>query len=115
MSETAKKKFFDVTALKRVFTFVRPYRLQFYSSLIMAVLLAIFAPVRPYLIQLTVDAATGKASHVPGWLNWFILNTRITDSERFIIAVTIFQVVFIFIETVFAFYLALLLPGWDKA
>ena len=99
MSETAKKKFFDVTALKRVFTFVRPYRMQFYSSLVMAVVLAVFAPIRPYLIQLTVDAATGKASHVPGWLNWFISNTSITDTERFIISVTIFQVVFIFIET----------------
>jgi ATP-binding cassette subfamily B multidrug efflux pump len=99
MSETAKKKFFNVTALKRVFTFVQPYRLQFYGSLVMAVLLAIFAPIRPYLIQLTVDAATGKASHVPDWLNWFIFNTKITDTEKFIIAVTIFQVGFIFIET----------------
>ena len=99
MSEAAKKKFFDVTALKRIFTFVRHYRVQFYSSLVMAVLLAVFAPVRPYLIQLTVDAATGKASHVPSWLNWFIFNTSITNTEKFIVYVTIFQVIFIFIET----------------
>ncbi len=103
MSEATKRRFFDVTSLKRVFTFVQPYRMQFYSSLIMAVLLAVFAPVRPYLIQLTVDAATGKASHVPAWLNWVILNTRITDTEKFIVAVTIFQVVFIFVETAVRF------------
>ncbi len=103
MSEGVRKKFFDVTALKRVFTFVRPYRLQFYSSLVMAVLLAVFAPVRPYLIQLTVDAATGKPINAPGWLHSLLLNTDFNNAERFIVAVTVFQVAFIFIETAIRF------------
>ena len=103
MSEEAKKKTFSVGALRRIFTFVRPYRLPFYSSLLMAVALAIFAPVRPYLIQLTIDEATGKGIHAPGWLHAFLFNTDFSNATQFIVAVTIFQIVFIFIETAVRF------------
>ena len=103
MSEEAKKKNFNYGALRRIFSFVRPYRLQFYSSIAMAIVLAIFAPIRPYLIQLTIDKATGKTVHVPGWLHAFLFNTNYSSVEQFIVAVTIFQVVFIFIETAIRF------------
>lgn len=104
MSEEAKKKTFNVGALRRIFTFVRPYRLQFYSSLVMAVLLAVFAPIRPYLIQLTIDKATGKGIQAPGWLHFFLFNTDVSNATKFIVAVTIFQIVFIFIETAVRFF-----------
>ncbi len=103
MSEEAKKKSFNVGALRRVFTFVRPYRTQFYSSIVMAIVLAIFAPIRPYLIQLTIDKATNKPVHTPGWLHTLLFNTNLNNIEQFIVAVTIFQVVFIFIETAIRF------------
>ncbi len=103
MSESVKKKSFDFSLLKRVFKFVKPYSFQFYASLVLAVLLAAITPVRPFLIQLTVDKATHKAVHVPQWLDWFLFNTDVTNAGKFIIAVTAFQFVFIFIETAVRF------------
>ena len=99
MTETSKKKVFDFSLLGRVFHFVRPYRGMFYLSLVLAVVMALFAPIRPYLIQLTVDKATGKSIHVPGWLESVLFNTDLSDASRFIIAVTLFQIVFLVVET----------------
>ncbi len=103
MSKAAKKKNLDISLLKRVFQFVKPYKSKFYLSISLSIVLAIFAPVRPYLIQLTIDAATGKSVHLPAWLKLVLLNADLSDVTRFIIAITIFQVVFIFIETAFRF------------
>jgi len=103
MSGKASKKVFDFSLLKRVFQFVKPYRFQFWGSLLLAVTLAFFSPVRPLLIQLTVDKATGKAVHVPGWLEFFLYKTDLNDAVKFIIAVTVFQIIFIFIETTVRF------------
>ncbi len=104
MSEEAKKKNFNIGALRRIFSFVSPYRFQFYGSIVMAIVLAVFAPIRPYLIQLTIDKATGKSVHVPDWLRLFLFNKNFSSIEQFIVAITIFQVVFIFIETAVRFW-----------
>lgn len=104
MSKTAPKKVFSFLLLVRVFKFVKPYRALFYGSVLLAIVMAIFAPVRPYLIQLTVDMATGKAVHIPGWLKLFIAKQNLSDASKFIIAVTLFQVVFLFIETTIRFF-----------
>jgi ATP-binding cassette subfamily B multidrug efflux pump len=90
--------------LVRVFKFVKPYRALFYGSVLLAIVMAIFAPVRPYLIQLTVDMATGKTVHIPGWLKLFIAKQNLSDASKFIIAVTLFQVVFLFVETTIRFF-----------
>ncbi|SJZ34631.1 ABC transporter ATP-binding protein [Sediminibacterium ginsengisoli] len=103
MSDTPKKKVFDFSLLGRIFRFVRPYRSFFYISLLLAVVMALFAPVRPYLIQLTVHKATGKPVDIPGWLDFLLFSTELNDATRFIIAVTIFQVIFLFVETAVRF------------
>ncbi len=77
---------------------------MFYGSVLLAIVMAIFAPVRPYLIQLTVDMATGKTVHIPGWLKLFIAKQNLSDASKFIIAVTLFQVVFLFVETTIRFF-----------
>ena len=104
MSEQAKKKVFNVSVLARVFRFVRPYRSFFYVSLLLAVVMAVFAPIRPYLIQMTIDKATGKAIHIPHWLETMLFTDGLGDATRFIIAVSMFQVVFLFIETAVRFF-----------
>lgn len=104
MSEAEQKKYFDVSVLKRVFQFVKPYRWQFIISVIFAIVLAGFTPIRPYLIQLTVDRATGKNAGAPWFINLLFPNTQLTGAWQFVINVTIFQVVFIFIETAARFY-----------
>jgi len=104
MSESPKKKVFTVSLLGRVFHFVKPYRSFFYMSLLLAIVMAVFAPIRPYLIQLTVNKATGKLIHIPHWLESVLFKTDLSDATKFIIAVSIFQVVFLFIETTVRFF-----------
>jgi ATP-binding cassette subfamily B protein len=104
MRKSAPKKVFSFLLLVRVFKFVKPYRALFYGSVLLAIVMAIFAPVRPYLIQLTVDMATGKTVHIPGWLKLFIAKQNLSDASKFIIAVTLFQVVFLFVETTIRFF-----------
>lgn len=83
---------------------MRPYRWQFYLSLVLAIVLAIFTPVRPFLIQLTIDKTNpDKITHIPQWVHWVLLGNDRGDVVQFLVAVTIFQVVFIFIETTVRF------------
>jgi ATP-binding cassette subfamily B multidrug efflux pump len=49
------KKGGGFTSLKRIFVYTLPYRSRLVSSLALAIILAILAPVRPYLIQYSVD------------------------------------------------------------
>jgi ATP-binding cassette subfamily B multidrug efflux pump len=46
---------FNVGLLKRVFQYVKPYRGIFVWSVVLTILLALIAPVRPFLIKYTLD------------------------------------------------------------
>jgi ATP-binding cassette, subfamily B, multidrug efflux pump len=80
------KKSFDIRLLKRVLQFTKPYRKTFYWSIALAILLALFTPVRPILIQLTVDKFIRG-----GVYDW-------------VIYITIIQIAFLLLETGFRFY-----------
>ena len=67
-----KKKPFDIAQLTRLFSYARPYRKTLALSIILSIILAGMAPVRPYLIQLSVD----KYIHAK-WLNGLILISAI--------------------------------------
>ena len=100
--DTPKPKF-NIGLLKQIFVYVKPYKKYLYSSIFLAFLMAIVSPIRPYLIQITVDKATGKNVGIPNWLQVFFSNHNIDSVESFIIAITIFQVAFIIIETLVRF------------
>jgi len=53
--ESVTGKAFDVKLLKRVFTYVRPYKSTFILGLFLTIILAFIAPLRPWLIQYTFD------------------------------------------------------------
>ncbi|MCF3110324.1 ABC transporter ATP-binding protein/permease [Niabella sp. CC-SYL272] len=81
----SKKAFFDVSKVRRVFQYAAPYKKKFYLSVVLAILLALITPVRPMLIQLTVD-------------------DYITHSvPRMVVYVTVIQLVIILIETAMRF------------
>lgn len=101
--EKSGKKVFDIRVIKRVFHFVRPYRKAFYFSLFMAILMAAFSPIRPFLIRLTVDSALLQDVQSPAWLNFFLFDANLKGVASFIVAVSIFQVVFLFIESAVRF------------
>ena len=54
---------FNVGLLKRVFEYVKPYRSTFIWSIILTLLLAALAPVRPFLIGYTLDNFILKADY----------------------------------------------------
>ena len=104
MSSTTPKSIFKGAILKRVFSFVKPYQSIFLANVILSVVLAFATPVRPYLIQATVNIAIGKLVTLPVWLHWLLPLDAIGDVTKLIIAITLFQVAFIFIETLMRFF-----------
>ncbi|MDW3212297.1 MAG: ABC transporter ATP-binding protein [Reichenbachiella sp.] len=48
-------KILDFKVLKRIFVFVKPYMTQFWLLVLLTIALAILVPIRPYLIQVTID------------------------------------------------------------
>lgn len=53
----------NVGLLKRVFQYVKPYRNIFIWSVVLTILLALVAPVRPFLIKYTLDNYILKGDH----------------------------------------------------
>ncbi|MBX9448509.1 MAG: ABC transporter ATP-binding protein/permease [Taibaiella sp.] len=45
----------NLHTLRRLFFFLQPYKRRFIFSLVLALVLALVAPIRPYLIQLSID------------------------------------------------------------
>ena len=89
------KKIFNLSLLKRVFKFAAPYKSKFYGSLILSVILAVMSPIRPWLIQVTINDGI-RGQHAA----WYLLNTP----GGFIIEITIIQIVLLLVETVCRFY-----------
>ncbi|RYY56704.1 MAG: ABC transporter ATP-binding protein [Chitinophagaceae bacterium] len=85
MPEAPRKKF-DVAILRRVFSYAAPYRKKFILSVVLAIVLAVVTPVRPFLIQLTVDQ--------------YITNSV----ARMVVIVTIIQIVLLLGETALRFW-----------
>ena len=88
--KTKRKKLLDLSILKRVFAFTNPYKTKLYISIVLSVLLAVISPLRPYLIQYTV-------------------NVFIKDKNTYwLIVITIIQIGLLLIETAMRFYFAFL-------
>lgn len=80
------KKIFDFTLLRKVFRFAAPYKKKLYTSIFLSVVLAIISPLRPFLIQYT-------------------LNNFIKDRDTYwLILITIIQVGMLLFETGLRFY-----------
>lgn len=83
---TPKKAFFDFALLRRVFGYASPYKKKFYLSVVLAILLAIITPVRPMLIQFTV--------------NEYITN----EMALMLVNITLIQIGLILVETIMRFF-----------
>ncbi len=94
--DVKKKKIFEFSLLGRVFHYAAPYKNRVYGSIALSVLLAVLAPLRPFLIQLTMNDYIRRGL-APG--------ASIKEKmEALIIWVTIIQVGLLLIETVARFY-----------
>ncbi|MEO6289412.1 MAG: ABC transporter ATP-binding protein [Ginsengibacter sp.] len=85
-----RKKLLDLTQLRKVFAFAAPYKKKFYISIFLSVILAVLSPLRPYLIQYTV--------------NHFIADKNV----QWLILITIIQIGMLLLETGLRFYFGFL-------
>ncbi|MFT3825692.1 MAG: ABC transporter ATP-binding protein [Chitinophagaceae bacterium] len=94
------KKIFNFGLLRRVFQYAAPYKRRFYTSLALAILLAIISPLRPYLVQLTInrDVHDGVAAAIDAK----------QEFTKAVVTVTIIQIALLLIETGFRFYFSFL-------
>jgi ATP-binding cassette subfamily B protein len=90
LENPAVKKVFDFSLLRRIFSFAAPYKRSFYISMVLTVVLAAISPLRPYLIQVTVD------KYIAGQL------------MRMLILVTVVQIGLLLLETIVRFFFSYL-------
>ncbi|MEP7278952.1 MAG: ABC transporter ATP-binding protein [Bacteroidota bacterium] len=91
-----RKKIFDFALLKRVFRFAAPYKKRFYTSLTLSVVLAVLAPVRPYLVQITINRYVKGGVDLPAsQQNYF---------AQMVVTVTIIQIALLLAESIIRFY-----------
>ena len=65
----------------------------------LAICMALAAPVRPFLIQVTLDKAMGKTIQWPHWISDKWQYPFAQDAVTFIVMVTVFQLLFLLLET----------------
>ncbi|MGB4770968.1 MAG: ABC transporter ATP-binding protein [Chitinophagaceae bacterium] len=87
-----RKRIFDFSQLKRVFHYAAPYKNRFVLSIVLAIVLAVLAPVRPILIQHTINNIIAK-----GLVNALVWITVIQIG--ILIVETVLRFVFSFITT----------------
>ncbi|MDO5969987.1 ABC transporter ATP-binding protein [Flavivirga aquimarina] len=88
MSEK-QEKIFDVTLFKRLFQYIKPYKLVFLGLLLLVILLAIFSAATPRVTQFAIDdSITGDNSK--GFLIYIVILLVI------LILQTVFQLAFIY-------------------
>jgi ATP-binding cassette subfamily B protein len=95
------KNIFDLSLLKRVFQYAKPYKTKFILSVIMAILLAVVSPIRPWLIQVTINQHVQHGAAVTE-------AAKKLDVKEAIILITVIQIVLLLLETAFRFYFSYL-------
>lgn len=86
-----QKKIFDLQLLLKIFSFAKPYAAKFYLSTLLAVVLAVLAPVRPLLINETLK----KTNEVN--------DSSIEIVTQFLLIITLVQVGLLVLESFFRF------------
>lgn len=87
--------------ISQLYGYVSPYKKWFYASVVLALLMAVTSPIRPYLIQQTLAVTTNaKTASILHWLPVDFVQKPIAS---LIVVITIFQIIFIFLETAVRF------------
>ena len=112
MKTVSQNKIFNTSTFKQLLNYTKPYQFIFITSIFLSIIISLLSPIRPYLIQLTVESATQNKNLIPIWLLQIIPTNYHQNILKLIFAVTIFQLIFIifesFIKYIFAYLTALL-------
>lgn len=87
----------DFSILKRVFAYTRPYKKKLYQSIFLSIALAVISPLRPFLIQYTV--------------NVFIRDKNV----KWLLLITIIQIGMLLFETTLRFYFSFITSWLGQA
>ena len=109
---TSSRKIFDFRLLRRVLHHAGPYKRRFYWSVLLAVVLAAVTPLRPWLIQLTINRGIeGKTESGGNWLNGLIDQFQLNNLADVIVAITVIQIVLLLVES-YLRYIFSYITGW---
>ena len=109
---TSPRKIFDFGLLRRVLHYAGPYKHRFYWSIVLAFVLAAITPVRPWLIQLTINRGIeGKTQSGGEFLNRLLENLQINTLADVLIAITVVQIALLIVET-YLRYLFSYITAW---
>ncbi len=84
-----KENIFDIQLFKRLFKFIKPYKLVFGGVIITVILIAVFSAVKPKILQLAIDNNIATKT-VEGFLPYILIMIGLLIME------VIFQLLFIF-------------------
>ena len=91
MEKKSKKNIFDIKLLLRIYSFAKPYQDRFLLSVLLAILLALVAPLRPILINKSMQAVNGSSSET------------VSIVGNLLLTITIIQVGILLFETALRF------------
>ncbi len=103
--KAGKKKLFDFKLLSRVISYASPYRSRLNSSIVLAIVLAVMGPLRPWLINKTVNEYIAKGTEQGHQFAYkFFGNELLFTVAQMIFIITAIQVLLIILETVLRFF-----------
>ena len=103
--KAGKKKLFDFKLLSRVISYASPYRSRLNSSIVLAIVLAVMGPLRPWLINKTVNDYIAKGTEQGHRFAYnFFGNELLFTVAQMIFIITAIQVLLIILETVLRFF-----------
>ncbi|MFY7651510.1 MAG: ABC transporter ATP-binding protein [Chitinophagaceae bacterium] len=102
-SQPIHHKTAKLSLLIRIYAFVKPYKMLFFWSIALSILMAFMAPLRPYLIQLTVNKAIDPQTILPVWVNKLLAGPFNNNIGLFLWRITLFQIGFLLFESIIRF------------
>lgn len=86
-----KKRLMDMVLLARIFRYTRPYAFRFYLSVFLAIAMAVISPIRPVLINKTLEKVNSAEA------------SDLQVVTNFLITITLLQIFLLLIETTMRF------------
>ena len=89
MEKKPKKNIFNFRLLSRIYSFAKPYKGRFYLSVLLAIVLAVVAPLRPILINKTLQAVNGSSSETSSIVTHLLLTITLIQHGILLLETTL--------------------------
>ena len=99
MKKDSAKKTINIGTFRKLLAFVKPYKSYLMLAILLGILLAILTPIRPYLINITVNTVTHNETPVAHYLRQILFLPDKFSLAQFIISISILQIILLLIET----------------